>query len=85
MKAIGVEYGDNWNTTGIADLTNRPDLAVKPGQGSITFTAGSDRHVKVFNVNGVTAKSIFIKAGETKSVSIPSGVYIINGVKIIVK
>ena len=85
MKAIGVEYGDNWNTTGIADLTNRPDLAVKPGQGSITFTAGSDRHVKVFNVNGVTAKSVFIKAGETKSVSIPSGVYIINGVKIIVK
>ncbi len=71
--------------TGITELENRPDLAVSAGQGSITITSTKDRHINVIATNGMNAASVNVKAGDSTTVHVPAGLYIVNGVKIIVK
>jgi hypothetical protein len=85
MVAFNVAYGDNPKPTGINDIDKKADLSVTSGQGSITFTAAADSKVDIYGANGMAVAHVAMKAGETRSIAVPSGMYIVNGVKIIVK
>ena len=76
------EMGD---TNGITDVQRDADLAIIPGKGTITIMARADKDVTVHAVNGQTVDKCNLNAGETRTVSVPAGIYVINGVKMVVK
>lgn len=69
----------------IRDLKQVADLGVKAGHGTLTIASKIDNNVRVNGVNGVARYNIDMKAGEVKTVNVPAGIYVVNGVKIIVK
>lgn len=86
LNGMSINYDDSEDeTTGIEYLQTRPDLAVQAGNGTITFAATADRKVNVYTVTGTLVNNISIKAGNTETINVPAGMYMVNGVKIIVK
>lgn len=85
IEGFYVEYGENNETTGITDMTQKADLMVSVGNGSITLSAAVDTKVMITAVSGVCVDRLSLKAGEMRTLSVPAGLYVINGVKIIVK
>lgn len=71
--------------TGINSLGMNPDLKVVPGNGMITLTSTIEQNVSVHSTSGVMVNNTKLQAGETQTINVPAGVYVINGVKIIVK
>ena len=86
MLGFDIAFGEN-TTTGIADLTDEAvaDLVAIPGRGTITFKATADNDVQIVKANGIAAGRVVIAAGETKTINVPAGLYIVNGAKLIVK
>ena len=86
LSGMSVIYDDSQDeTTGIANLQPRPNLAVQAGNGTITFAATVDSKVNIYTVTGTLASSVNVKAGSTETINVPAGIYVINGVKVIVK
>ena len=85
MTAFNVLFGENWEATGITELAGEADLVAIPGRGTITFKAAADNDVQIVKANGIAAGRVVIAAGETKTINVPSGLYIVNGAKLIVK
>lgn len=86
LNGMSVIYDDSDDeVTGITNLQTRPNLAVQAGNGTITFAATVDSKVNVYTVTGTLANSVSIKAGNTETINVPAGMYVVNGVKIIVK
>ena len=71
--------------TGISSVDKNPDLMVIPGSGVITMTSTKEQNVRVHSTSGVMVNNTKLQAGETQTIQVPAGVYVINGVKIIVK
>ena len=85
MTAFNVLFGENVGTTGIAELAGEADLVAIPGRGTITFKAAADNDVQIVKANGMKVGRVVIGAGETQTVHVPAGLYIVNGAKLIVK
>ena len=86
LSGMSVIYDDSQDeATGIANLQHRPNLAVQAGNGTITFAATVDSKVNIYTVTGTLASSVNVKAGSTETINVPAGMYVINGVKVIVK
>lgn len=79
------DIDDFGGTNGIDEIKRDVDLAVIPGKGAITLMARADKDVTIHAVNGMTVDKCNLRAGETRTVSVPAGVYVINGVKMVVK
>ena len=79
------DEGEGNEATGISNVDSNPDLMVVPGNGAITFTSTVEQNVRVNSVSGVLVENAKLQAGETRTISVPAGMYVINGVKIIVK
>lgn len=71
--------------TGISSVDKNPDLMVIPGSGVITMTSTKEQNVRVHSTSGVMVNNTKLQAGETQTIQVPAGIYVINGVKIIVK
>ena len=88
MTSFRIVFGENNEldgTTGIDDVRKDADLAVIPGKGTITLMARVEKDVTIHAVNGITVDKCSLNAGETRTVAVPAGVYVINGVKMVVK
>lgn len=86
LSGMSVIYDDSQDeATGIVNLQPRPNLAVQAGNGTITFAATVDSKVNIYTVTGTLASSVNVKAGSTETINVPAGIYVINGVKVIVK
>ena len=86
MFAFRTVFGDDDNMpTSITDINTEPDLAIIPGQGTITAMAREATVVKVYSTSGVVVWSVNLHRGETQTVTLPGGFYVVNGKKIIVK
>ena len=84
--AISLEPGSS--TTGIDALTdNTTDTGFQYtiSAGQLTVKANKDISVKVRNVSGQTIDVTNLKAGESRSVALPGGIYIVNGTKVVVR
>ena len=75
----------NTDPTGINNVDETPDLVVAPGVGTITMASTIEQGVKIYNMNGVLVDKVVMGAGETKTVNLPAGMYIVNGTKLIVR
>ena len=88
VSRFRIVLGENPNmggTNGITDVQRDADLAVIPGSRCITLMARADKDVTIHAVNGQTIDKCSLNAGETRVVNVPAGVYVINGVKMVVK
>ncbi len=87
MSRFSVVFGENSEigTTGISEVQRNADLAVTAGKGSITLMAKVDNDVTIYAVNGQTIDKCTLRAGDSRTVNVAAGVYVINGVKIVVK
>ena len=84
LSSFMFSYGDE-ETDGVSDIAKRIDLAVQSGKGYVRITAGKDANVRVSTLNGMQMAKEQMYAGDTRTINLPSGIYIINGMKIIVK
>ena len=78
----------DWNfddTTGINELTDKPDLAIVTGDKNLTIMAQTDTTVQIYASNGTIVKRLKVSKGEQRTVSLPSGFYVVNGTKIVVR
>ncbi|WP_455077334.1 hypothetical protein [Prevotella koreensis] len=85
LTALNVLYGENDIPTGIDEAAEKPDMAVIVGSRTLTFATTTDRQILVLRTDGTTVNRLSMKAGETRTITLPAGVYIVNGKKIIVK
>lgn len=76
---------NNTETTGITDIANEPTLAITTTYNTIIATANKDTELKIYNAAGQNITRTVVKSGETRTFSVPTGLYIINGKKITIK
>lgn len=76
---------NNTETTGITDIANEPTLAITTTYNTIIATANKDTDLKIYNAAGQNITRTVVKSGKTRTFSVPTGLYIINGKKITVK
>lgn len=82
-----VVFGDrDIVSTGIGSVVSTASsLQVATGHGFISLTAGSATQVAVYTVAGQLVANASLADGETRRVSLPQGVYMVNHVKVVVK
>jgi hypothetical protein len=89
MRGFDISYYDiipfSGIATDIAAQDTQADLIVKVGRGSVTMTASRAQDVNINTLNGMNMKRVDLNAGDTKTVNLPAGIYVINNVKVIVK
>jgi hypothetical protein len=86
LNNMDVVYGENDDTsTGITNIDEKPDMSICSGHGTVTFTSSVDRTVSLYGLSGMKVMQVSLRNGEPRTVSIPAGIYTVNGVKIIVK
>ena len=89
MKYMNICYGENptqqSETTAIKDMPKWADLMLRTGKRTIILTATKDQTVSIYGMNGVKTRQIEMNAGESQVVTVPSGVYVVNGTKIVVR
>lgn len=87
LNGLTISFEDPLGLDGIRDMakTYTPDLAVSSGKGFIQMTSAKEQVVNVFSLNGTSYSRVSMNAGDSKTVTLPAGVYVVNNVKIIVK
>lgn len=89
INGLEISFDDPGNLDAIRDINltkaNVPDLAVRSGKGFIEITSTKDQTVNVLSLNGTSYSRVIMNAGDSKTVNLPAGVYVVNNVKIIVK
>lgn len=81
-----VRFMEGENTTGIVDINRDNNYSgIATGEGTITITADAAGTYRIFSAAGQNASNVTLRAGETKTVNVPAGVYVVNGVKVLVK
>ena len=87
FSTLDIIFGEGeGDTDAIRNLReNDADMMVRAGNGTLTITSAVDNDVRINAINGISRGNLSVKAGETKTVSVPAGIYVVNGVKIVVK
>lgn len=71
--------------TGIDDSKNEADLMIRSGKGYMTISASKAQEVTIYSVNGACVAKANMLGGDTQTVNLPTGLYLVNNVKIAVK
>lgn len=70
--------------SGISSITTS-GTSVRGGNGEILISSGKAQTMGIYSLSGQMVKQANVKVGENVAVSVPAGLYIVNGKKIIVK
>ena len=88
-RRFGIIFGENnGGVTAIeaaAQTTTPNGLSVSTLNGGLEISASVTTVVRINNVCGEAVANVAIKGGETKSVHLPSGIYVVEGKKVVVK
>ena len=86
LEGLNITY-EPYDLTGIKDMAiaKKADLAVTSGKGYLQMSAVKDQTVRVLSTSGTVVSRVVLKAGDSKTIDLPAGVYVVNNVKIIVK
>lgn len=87
LAAFDIIFDEGMGDTpdGISSLTRNADLMVTAGKGTITLASTINQDVRVNSLNGMLINNACLQSGEMRTINVPSGIYVVNGVKIIVK
>lgn len=80
-------FGENTTpATGISNVEQSSDeLTIEGSTGALTIVSPSDRVLDIRNTQGMLFKRVALRAGEQVVTSLPSGIYLVAGKKVIVK
>ena len=88
VRYINISLEPNNEPTDIQEVTseaNNAGFVFSTQAGQLTVKATKDLRVNVRNVSGQTIDVKALKAGESHSVKLPSGIYVVNGTKVMVR
>lgn len=88
IRYINISLEPNNTQTDIQEVTSKATDAgfvFSSQAGQLTVKATKDLRVNVRNVSGQTIDVKALKAGESHSVKLPSGIYVVNGTKVMVR
>jgi len=85
LQFFEIDFEGPLGTDAIAEMPQQADLAVRTGKGYISMSSTIDQTVSVRSLNGMTVGELNMRAGDSKSINLPAGIYVVNNVKIIVK
>ena len=85
LQFFDIDFEGPLGTDAIAEMPQQADLAVRTGKGYISMSSAIDQTVSVRSLNGMTVGELNMRAGDSKSINLPAGIYVVNNVKIIVK
>lgn len=88
IRVINISLEPNNDPTDIQEVTSNATNAgfvFSAQAGQLTVKATKDLRVNVRNVSGQTIDVKALKAGESHSVKLPSGIYVVNGTKVMVR
>lgn len=88
ISYINISLEPNNDPTDIQEVTSKATNAgfvFSAQAGQLTVKATKDLCVNVRNVSGQTIDVKALKAGESHSVKLPSGIYVVNGTKVMVR
>ncbi len=79
-------FSDNGGITTSLTETYKPKvMTITTEKGSMLINAKENIQVKILSANGVNVDGFYMNAGEQRLVNVPSGIYIVNNTKILVK
>jgi len=82
FKTVTAENAEE--TTGIS-MEEAGSATIVGGKGTITVLTFADETVPVYTLSGTMAKKMRLSAGQSKTVSVPAGIYVVKGKKIVVQ
>lgn len=88
IRYINISLEPNNDPTDIQEVTTdatNAGFVFSSQAGQLTVKATKDLRVYVRNVSGQTIDVKALKAGESHSVKLPSGIYVVNGTKVMVR
>ena len=90
MNGFYISYDlDDMESAGFAtrleQLGTKADMMIRSGKGFITITATADQKFVIRTLNGMAVKNVGVNAGNTTTVNLPAGIYLVNNTKITVK
>lgn len=87
VRFIYISTEPNNDPTGIDEVTGEApssDFDLSAQAGWLQVKANKDMRVNIRNLSGQTVDTAFLRAGETRTVDLPRGIYVVNGVKVAV-
>ena len=87
VRFIYISTEPNNDPTGIDEVTGdapSSDFDLSAQAGWLQVKANKDMRVNIRNLSGQTVDTAFLRAGETRTVDLPRGIYVVNGVKVAV-
>ena len=75
----------SWIDNATENTTTSAGFMFSAETGKLTITATKDLRTNIRNINGQTIDTTSLKAGETRTVALPSGIYMVNGTKVVVR
>lgn len=75
----------SWIDNATETATTSAGFMFSADTGKLTITATKDLRTNIRNINGQTIDTTSLKAGETRTVALPSGIYMVNGTKVVVR
>lgn len=88
IRYINISLEPNNDPTDIQEVTSdatNAGFVFSSQAGQLTVKATKDLRVNVRNVSGQAIDVKALKAGESHSVKLPSGIYVVNGTKVMVR
>lgn len=87
-KYMNVSLEPNADTTGISEAPadgSQCGFRLTAGHGWLTLQAQADGQACISNLSGQTVAQLRLHAGDSQSVALPAGIYLVNGAKVMVK
>ena len=75
----------SWIDNATENTTTSAGFMFSAETGKLTITATKDLRTNIRNINGQTIDTTSLKAGETRTVALPSGIYMVNETKVVVR
>lgn len=90
MNGFYISYDlDDMESAGFAtrleQLGTKADMMIRSGKGFITIATTADQKFVIRTLNGMAVKNVDVNAGNTTTVNLPAGIYLVNNTKITVK
>ena len=76
---------DGGITTSLTETSKPKVMTISTDRGSMLISAKENIQVQIMSANGVNVDSFDMNTGEQRQVNLPSGIYIVNNTKILVK
>lgn len=87
VLSVSFDEPDHTPTTGLCSIAGneQPALRIATGKGTMTVTATTDTALSVVSLSGRKVAAATLRNGEARSFSLGSGIYLVNGTKVVVK